>query len=444
LAARLRVRSRARSFLTAPLIILTSLMLVASTVAVWGKRSVFDTDRFMNVIDPALDEPAFYDSLSRNISDQVIEALDLETRVRARLTQLDEFLAEALVEAVDVPDRVRTALSLVDRPSLADLTPSIVDPLEQRVRDRIVGFITSEDFRTRVPLLVRRAHEAAVALITGDFTEFPNVYIADGEVRLNLIPIIAEALQPVVATLSGYLPDITLPAVVSDRVTDARQELADALDVRLPDDFGQLTVVSEDSLSTLQTGARRINRATWLLVIVTAILLILTVAIAKHRRRAIIWMSVGVATALAVSWWVIARIRQAVLDQITAPDSRAAIEALLRETRSSLRAYVLTVLIVAAVAGLVAVVIAHLDDLSSAGRWARRQASEPTPLNARVTAHYDALRMAGFIVAAIALVWAGIAVVPFLVIGGLLGLYLLALGAIRRDQPAADPALSET
>jgi MFS family permease len=230
---------------------------------------------------------------------------------------------------------------------------------------------------------------------------------------------------------------------VSDRVSDGRQELGEALGVRLPDDFGQLTVVSEDALSSLQTNARRINRATWLLVIVTAAFVILAVVIARNRRRAVIWLSIGTITALALAWWIIARIRQAVLDQITAPDSRAAIEALLRETRASFRTYVLVVLIVAAIAGLAAFVVAHLDDLARGRRWARQQVSEPTQLNGWVTSHYDGLRMCGFVVAAIALVWAGIAVVSFLVIGGLLGLYLLALGAIRRDQATVDSAPSE-
>lgn len=444
LSSKLRVRAAVRTFLTGALVVVSSLLLVASTVAVWGNRTVFDTDRFMGVVDPALEEPAFYDSLSRNISDQVIEALDLETRVRARLTQLDAFIAEELVDALDLRDPVRTALSLVDRPTLADLTPSIVDPLEERVRGRITGFITSEDFRQRLPLLVRRAHEATIALINEDFTEFPNVYLADGEVRINLIPIIAEALEPVIDTLSGYLPDITLPAVVSDRVADARQELGAALDVELPDDFGQLTVMSDDALSSLQTGARQVNRATWLLVIVTAASVAATVLVARNRRRTVIWLSVGITAALAASWWVIGRIRQAVLDQITMADSRAAIESMLRETRASFRNYVLVVLLVAILAGLIAFVIAHLDDIDRGRRWVQQQVGdEPTPTNQWVTAHYDGLRMAGFVVAALALLMIGIGIVPFLIIGGLLGVYLAALAAARRDQPDTASALSE-
>lgn len=434
LSSQLRVRGKARSFLTGALVVVTALMLVASTVAVWGKRTVFDTDRFMGVVDPALEDPAFYDSLSRNISDQVITALDLETRVRARLVQLDVFLAEELLEALDLGDPARAALSLIDRPSLADLTPSIVDPLEERVRGRITGFITSEDFQERLPQLVRRAHEATIALINEDFAEFPNVYLADGEVRINLIPIISEALEPVIETLTGYLPDVTLPAIVSTQVDEARQELAAALDVELPEDFGQLTVMSDDALSSLQTGAERINRATWLLVIVTAALLAMTLLVARNRRRAVIWLAVGVTVALGLSWWIISRIREEVLDLIAMPDSRAAVQSMLRETLASFRTYVLVVLAVAVLAGLIAFLLAHLDDLDRGRRWVQQQTGDdPTPTNEWVTAHYDGLRMGGFVVGAIALVLVGIGLVSFLVIGALLGLYLSALAATRRE-----------
>lgn len=444
LGSRLRARAAIRTFVTGALVVVTSMMLVASTVAVWGNRTVFDTDRFMSVIDPALDEPAFYDSLARNISDQVIDVLDLETRVRDRLTQLDRFLAESLVEAIDARDSVVAALSLIDRPTLADLTPAIVDPLETRVRGGITDFITSEEFQQRLPMLVRRAHEATLALIDEDFAEFPNVYLADGEVRLNLIPIIVEALEPVLGTLTGILPDISLPAVVSAPVAEARQELAESLAVRLPDDFGQLTVMSDDALSSLQSAAQKINRATWLLVIVTAALLAVTVAVAARRRRTVIWLSIGVTVALAVAWWTVARIRNAVIDQIVQPDSRAAVRSLVRETTDSLRTYVVVVLVLSIAAGLAAFVGAHLDEIARAVRWARAQAGDaPTSVNTWVTAHYDALRAVGFAVAAVAVLVIGIEIVPVVVIGALLGLFLSALAALRLDPSVAATPLPE-
>lgn len=444
LQSRLRLRSTLRTTATGLLVVVTSLLLVASTVAVWGNRTVFDTDRFMGIVDPALDDPAFYESLSRNVSEQALAALDLETRVRARLTQLDEFLSRQLVDALDVRDSVRTALSLVDRPTLADLTPSIVDPLEERVRNGITGFISSEEFQERLPLLVRRAHEATIALIDGDVSDHPNVYIADGEVRINLIPIIVEALEPVMDILVGYLPDVTLPTVVSERADSARAQLGEALDVGLPDDFGQLTVVSADTLSSVQDGARRVDRATWALVIVTAVLLGVTLLVAQERRRAVIWLAAGITAALAVSWWIIGRIRQAVLDEVAAPDSRAAIRSLLQETTASFRTYLLVVLAIAVVAALIAFLAARLDDISRGGRWVRQQfGDEPTPLNEWVSAHHDGLRTVGFVVAAVALLAVGIDVAPFLLIGALLGLFVVTIGALRRDRPPAEPVPTE-
>lgn len=94
---------------------------------------------------------------------------------------------------------------------------------------------------------------------------------------------------------------------------------------------------------------------------------------------------------------------------------------------------------------LVAFVSANLDEIARGIAWAQRQAGdEPTRLNTFVTTHYDGLRMAGFAVAAVALLVVGIALVPFIVIGSLLGLYVLALAAIRRDTADVDAALSDT
>lgn len=180
-------------------------------------------------------------------------------------------------------------------------------------------------------------------------------------------------------------------------------------------------------------------------MIVTLVSLVATVLVARVRRRAVIWLTVGITAAVGVSWWIVARIRTAVLDRIVAPDSREAIRSLMRETTESFRTYIVVVLAIAIVAGLVAFVSAHLDEIARGIAWAQRQAGdEPTRLNTFVTTHYDGLRMAGFAVAAVALLVVGIALVPFIVIGSLLGLYVLALAAIRRDTADVDAALSDT
>ena len=436
LQAKLSRRTTIRSYLSVALVVLTSALLVASTVVVWVNRTVFDTDRFVSIVEPALDDPAFYQALSRNLSDQVIEGLDLDSRVRARLAQLDQFLAEQLVDALDVDPTRRTALAAFDRPTLSDLTPSIVDPLEGRLREVITGYVTSEEFQQRLRALVGRAHEAALAVINDELSEFPNVYIVDDEVRINLVPVVVEALRPMVDTLRAYLPDISLPAVVSDRVADSRQQLVEGLGIDLPEDFGQLTVLSPQKLSDLRDAVQRLNRAVWGLVVVTVALLVLTVASSPDRRRTLVGLAIGVTVALGFSWWIIQRVREAILDQISQADSRAAIGALLVGVRNDFRTYVLIVLALAVLVGGGAIAAAHGDSLRTAGRWLTRQLSgETTPVTDWIADHYDGLRTAGFVVAAVTLLVVGIDLWPALVIGGLLALYLLAIAAARPDTP---------
>ena len=65
--------------------------------------------------------------------------------------------------------------------------------------------------------LVEQAHTAGVALLRNDLVELPNVYIDNGEVRLNLVPVINDALRHVAVEIRDFLPDVTLPDVVSGR-----------------------------------------------------------------------------------------------------------------------------------------------------------------------------------------------------------------------------------
>ena len=89
-------------------------VVVATTVVVWAHETVFDTDRFMETVQPALDDPALYAALSERVSDEVIVALGLEARISATLTGVDEYLSQTLLEALDVTDRGQAVLDRFD------------------------------------------------------------------------------------------------------------------------------------------------------------------------------------------------------------------------------------------------------------------------------------------------------------------------------------------
>lgn len=431
LKERLRRRTFWRQILTWLLVVMTSIGVVASTVAIWAHETVFDTDQFMETLEPALAEPALYDVIGDRAATSALEGLDLEGRVTDSLTRLDEFIAEALLEAIDLDDRGRELLSRFDRPTLDALAPPIVEALETRVRGGIESFFASEAFVSRFPALVRRSHEVTIALVRNELQELPNVYIADGEVRLNLIPFIAEALRTVAGDIRGFLPDINLPAAISDRLAEGREQLGEAIQAELPEDFGQLTVMSEDALAEIQTAAERLDRFVWVVVLVTVLMGVLTIVVSPSRRRTSVHLALGIVIGFVIAAIVVRRLEAAILEHVTSPDGTEAARVLMGRVFSSLR----TTELVVALAALVVGVVAYL-----AGRpaWVTRTvANARSPQTADwVASHYGLLRLAGISVALVALFITGLELWAVVVIALVLGGYLWILWeAKRRSQP---------
>lgn len=435
LRARLDRRVVVRRWASIVFAVLTALSVLVATIAVWAHETVFDTDQFMEVVEPALEDPAFYSAMSDFASDQALQALAIEDRVTTALAQLDAYLSEALIDAIDPDPRVLALLSRFERPSLTALAPPIVEALESRVVGTIDAFFTSEEFKARFPQIVRQVHEAAIALVRNDLAELPNVYIADGAVRLNLIPTITEALRRVLAEIRDFLPDVTLPEVVSDRVQEGREELAAALDAELPEDFGQVTIMTEESLSDVQQLASRVDRAVWFVVIVALLLAAVTLGISPNRRRAVIQLSIAVITGFVVATILIRNLSNAILDEISSPDGVQVARSLLGEVTSSLRSLIVVILVAAVLVAVVAYLAgrpAWLDRLR--GRLSEVTASGDgaSRVDQWVASRYDALRVAGVVVALAVVFLTGIALLPVLVVTAILGVYLAVLGAMRR------------
>jgi hypothetical protein len=424
-----------RRWLALLMVVLTSVTVVAATVAVWAHRTVFDTDQFMETVEPALDEPAFYSALGARVSTQIIGALDVETKVTAALTEVDEYLTQVtqeLVDSLEISDTGRAILSRLERPSLVGLAGPVTDWVESRVELRTEQFITSDEFKSRFPDLVRRAHEATIALVRNELAELPNVYIEGGEVRLNLIPIIAEALRAVANEIREYLPDIDLPDVISNRVDEGREQLAAAIQERLPEDFGQVTLMSEDSLGEIQGAANRLDRFVWLLIGLAIVFGVLTIMISPTRRRTGLQLSIGVVLGFVVSAVILRRLQARILEEITTPDGDRAARALFGEVFGSLRAAIWIVALAALVVGVGAYLAGRPAWLRRASEGVRRMTapeSGGSPFDRWVAAHSDLLRVAGITIAVVVLFVTGLVLVPVIVIAALLALYLWAVSA---------------
>jgi hypothetical protein len=449
LRGRLSRRRTARTWLSNVLVVLTVVAMIASMVSIWARETLYDTDRFMQVVEPALDDPAFYAALSARVADESLEALDLETRVATVLGEADEYLSEVVVDAIDPDPQVLARVQALDRPTLSTLAPPIASALEDRVVVLIDRFITSEEFQSRLPDLVQQVHTGAVALIRGDEASLPNVYTESGQVRLDLVPVITEALQQVAGEIREFLPDVTLPAPVAGALEQGREELrtqlADALETELPEDFGQVTLMSEEALSEVQETARQADRLVWATAILALLLLGSAIAVAPDRRRTLVALGLGLAGGLVVTMLVVRRLESALLEQIVSTDGRHAVQQSFAELASSLRTVAVSVAVTGLVIGLIAYLAGRPRWVSDAQhRWAHLTATsdQGSELDRWVAARSDLLRLAGIAVALLVVFLIGLELLPVLVVGALLGLYLWGIAAARQRLDATRPAVA--
>lgn len=437
-----------RRWFAGVLVALTAVMITVATIAIWARATVYDTDRFMGVVEPALADPGFATGLSSYVSEAALEALDLDTRVAASLDRVDAFLSEALVAAIDPDPIVLERLQAFDRPTLGTLAPSVTAALESRVVGAVDGFVTSEGFQTRLPGLVRQAHAGGVALVTADLEALPNVYVEDGDVRVDLLPVVAEALQEVTADLQPYLPDLTLPAVAADGVgfdrEQLRAELQRALGVELPEDLGQLTIMEQGALDEVQQVVRQADRLVWGTALLALLLFVAALAVSPTRRRTLVQLGLGVVAGLVAATLLLRRIEQAVLDRITDPDGLQAVRSLFGVLALDLRTVTVLVAVAALAVGFLAYLAGRPEVTAARGlgtTGGTAPGADGRQLDRWLAHHSDGLRIAGVFVALGALVLLGVDLVALVVVGTLLGLFLWSITAARRRNDATEPSL---
>jgi hypothetical protein len=427
-------RSVPRKWIAVLLVVVSSIFVLISVVAVWAHRTVFDTDTFMATIEPALEDPQFTAAMSDYLTDEITTALALEERLQEPLANLDAFLTSALFGLLGIDEGTLGFLGQIDRPTLAALAGPIADELNGRIEMRVDQVVGSDEMAELIPQVVRRAHQGAVALIGGDIEETPNISIVEGEVRLNTLPVIARVLQEVVAELRDILPDVNVPDAVSDRVDEAVAQFQESLGDRVPDDFGQITLMSEERLTAAQATADRIDRWVWGIVILTVILIVVTMVVSQTRRRTGIQLGIGVVVASVVGVAVVNRLESALVTEIADPQVGETASNLFGHLLAGLRTGVITVIVISTIIAVVLYFVGRPQWVTTTGEKVSSimpVSPETGGMNGWIAGHYDVLRVAAVAIAVLALFLIGFGIVTLLVIGGILALVLWWLAKAR-------------
>ncbi len=297
---------------TIALVIITSLFVLVASVAVWGKRTLFDTKRFTAVVASVVADPAVTNAMATRLTDSVFDAAQ-----------------SSGVVADNTPQQ------------LQPLLPVLRGALRGVVSDQVEKFLASDTGQQIMVRAVSRSHAAAMRVLAG---EKPGnaVNIENGSVVLNLVP----AVNAVLGRLQdrGVLTNKNLPTL-NDSQSPQQQisALSTALGVDLKPTFGQITVYqnakidhAESYVALAQKVAKQFKRLVVLIVLVALVLIAVTILVAYDRRRAVIMLGIGVAFAVVLSQIVEKRLVQRIPLLLTDADSRAAAQSVISAFTHSL------------------------------------------------------------------------------------------------------------
>ena len=168
-------------------------------------------------------------------------------------------MTEAIASALDLSAAQAARLQRLNG-GLQLLAGSIAGGLETRIREAITTFVTSRDGDGLLVRLVSKLHERTVLLLRDELDQLPNIDVESGEVKLNLVPMVAESIRRVVnAGIVELGGDRQIPEFSSNE--DAEQaidRLAGIVGRDLPPDFGQVALMSEDQLRNAQDAGQDI------------------------------------------------------------------------------------------------------------------------------------------------------------------------------------------
>jgi hypothetical protein len=347
------ISHRWRRVLVVVLAVLTCISILTSTVGVWAHRTLLNTDSWVATVGPLAKDPAVQKAVATQVSDQIVQVVDIEKLVKEDLPPKASALAGPLKTAV-----------------------------QQFVFVAVERLMQTDQFQQFWVQANRITHTLAVKVLRG---ETKGVTTNNGTVTLNLLPLIAEALAAIEKRSPGILgtssdtPDITF----STPIDQARSELSTAIGRPLPENFGIITVFQSDKLKAAQDAVSLFDKLVVGMLILTVLLAVATIVLAPRKRRIIIGLALGTVLALGLANAAINALKNQVVDLVGDQTARDAAKTTVNELVSRLQLITHVLLAI----GLAIAIIAFITgDSRLARRLRRRTALMANALGGRVDA----------------------------------------------------------
>ncbi|MSY44833.1 MAG: hypothetical protein F2686_04310, partial [Actinobacteria bacterium] len=121
------------------LLIMGVILAPLTTVAIFAKNQITNTDRYVETVSPLASDPAIQEAVGTFVVDQLFAAVDVEELAAEALPKKAQFLAAPLAAGVQ-----NLTKNVVDRFLTSDEFAQLWDTANRAAHDRIVSALTGE------------------------------------------------------------------------------------------------------------------------------------------------------------------------------------------------------------------------------------------------------------------------------------------------------------
>ena len=411
-------RKRIRRVIAVVLVVVFAILLPVTIIATWAHRTVVNTDAYVATVGPIAASPAVRAAVSREVTKEIYAALDPQKAIASALP-----------------------------PKAAKLAGPLSSGVKGYLQAAVNKILASPKFTKLWVTANRFAQGQLLAALNGNTKA---LQATDGQVVLNLVPLLNEALKGVQAQASGLFgKKITLPVISGSSIPAADcRKIAAAIGRPLPPTCGQIPLFPASALAGAQRAYRAFNGVV-LLLILTPLAFIAALLASPRRRRTLVQLTttglLGLIVIRRALYWL-----QSDLIASAKPGNQAALSVITGQVLHGLFTITMWFLI----GGLMLLVLALLAGpyrwAAAFRSWVRRAAAAITGLGSALAGHASSdstvawvrrnpglLRIGGAVVAALAVLIFSVNWVGLIIIAVLLALYEVGLTRLRRTQPAA-------
>jgi hypothetical protein len=299
-----------RALVCTVLVVLAAVLAPASVVARWAHFEVSETAQFTALVGPLGDDPAIQTAITDRITGEVTDRLDLTTLANQATAALAERAQRPAVSA-----------------GIRSLGAPLGDALEGFIHSQVRKIVASDAFASAWDTAVRAAHQQAVAVLSGEGSDLLSV--EGGTVSVNLAPVIEK-----------------VKAALVDRGLEVAQ--------RIPVANASFVIFSSPEVVRAQRAFDLLDKTAVALPLLTLAALAGAVAVARHKRRALVAGMLAVAAGMVVLGLALTVARSLYLGALPPDVNVPAAEVVYDAVAGSIRPILRGVLVIALVVALVA------------------------------------------------------------------------------------------